>query len=119
MSAEVLCIIIGLFISIFTFKPNKIKNASYTRGKVCAKEYEYIPGAEMNLYFITVRYFVNGIEYYVKSQFRQSYIKDGTKMLLKYNKNNPEECIIIPKISIFMSICFIGFGIYAIISKSR
>ena len=119
MGAGILCICIGIIILLSSFKPTKVKKASYVKGEVCAREYQYIPGAERNMYFITVRYFVNSKEYYLKSQFSQSYIKDGTKILLKYNKQNPEECIIIPRGIMFIAVAFIAFGIYAIISSLK
>lgn len=116
MGAGILCICIGTIILLFSFKPFKIKNAVYLKGEVCAREYHHEFDNKMPSYYITVRYFVNGIEYYSKSKFRQSYIKDGKKILLKYNQNNPNECIIIPKKIIFGSFIFISFGIYAILS---
>jgi len=116
MGAGILCIFIGMVILLFNFKPFQIKNASYIKGEVCANEYHYEPGDKKKLYYITIRYFVNGTEYYSKSKFRQTYIKDGKKILLKYNQDNPNECIIIPKGIIYASFIFILFGIYAILS---
>ncbi len=116
MGVGISCLGIGIVILLFSFKPFKIKNAVYAKGEVCAREYQYAPGDESNLYYITIRYFANGIEYYSKSNFRQTYIKDGKKILLKYNKDNPNECLIIPKRIIFGSLIFILFGIYAILS---
>lgn len=116
MGAGIVCICIGIVILLFNFKPNKIKNAVYTKGEVCSQEYYYIPGDKQNLYYISVRYFINGTEYYAQSKFRQSYIKDGKKILLKYNKENPKECLLIPKGSILVALIFILFGLYAILS---
>lgn len=116
MGAGILCICIGIIVLLFSFKPFKIKNAVYVKGEVCAREYHHEPRDEHNLYYITIRYFVDGIEHYSKNKFRQTYIEDGKKILLKYNKENPDECIIIPKGIVFGALIFIVFGVYAILS---
>lgn len=116
MGAGILCICIGLIILCFCFKPFQIKNAMYGKGEVCAREYHYEPGDEINSYYHTIRYFAKGVEYYSKCKFRQGYIKDGKKILLKYSKDNPKEVIIIPKGIIFGAFVFIIFGIYIILS---
>lgn len=101
---------------LFGFKPFKIKKPAYVQGKVCSREYHYEPGDEKNQYYISVRFFANNIEYYTKSKFRTSYIKNGAKILLKYNKDNPNDCIIIPNKTIPVSAILFLFGIYIILS---
>lgn len=118
VGAGILCIIIGIIIILLYGDYKRIPNAKKTEANVCSVEWDKELDEGKKFFYANIQYFVEGKEYYIKTKDKKRYgYRNGKKIIVKYNKENPSQAIILHNLTDYiMPMFWIGFGIFAIIS---
>lgn len=117
MKCGIVCVILGFFM-LFVFGVfKKVPNQKKVKGKIYRNEFSHYESDEdggSNLYYFYVRYIVDGKEYSIKSKYTSSYRRIGSKVIVRYNSEDPEDAVIVDKMIIIFGLIFIVIGIYTI-----
>lgn len=124
MGAGIVCFIVAIF-ALFIFGAFKrVPNQAKTEGIIDSIEFaefshDALDNTGRNLYYYYIKYIINGREYLLKTKLKSSITNViGKKRIIKYNKNNPKQAIVIPDKREYIFACiFFLFGIYAILSS--
>ena len=115
LGAGICSIIVGIIIIIVFGNYKKIPNAKKVKGIICSKEYKYDSREKIPTFYRNIKYIVDGKEYYIKTKDRSSNYREGRKIIVKYNSQNPEQAITIHSFNAYIvPLVFILFGIYSI-----
>jgi len=85
----------------------RVKNQNTTTGTVVSVEYKYDSDETRPTFYAYAEYEVNGIIYAVKSRNRSSSYYAGQKLKIAYNKENPGEAFIKPRIANYIVVMII------------
>ncbi len=118
MNAGVVSIIIGFVVLIVFGFFKRVPNQKKVKGVICDNEFSHYESDDgTNMYYYYVRYIVDGKEYLLKSNFTSSYRRIGSKVIVRYNSENPEEAVIVDMFVVIFAIVFIVIGICLLISN--
>lgn len=87
MIIGLICIVIGIIIILFYGDFKKIPNVVKTEGYA-------VKDNELKSTYSSIKYLVNGKEYYVQTKYKKRY-KTGKKFTIKYNSKEPSQAIVL------------------------
>lgn len=117
MNVSVVSIIMGFIVLIVFGFFKRVPNQKKVKGKIYSNEFSHYESDDdggSNMYYFYVRYIVDGKEYSIRSKYTSSYRRIGSKVIVRYNSEDPEEAVIVDKMIIIFGLIFIVFGIYTI-----
>lgn len=117
MKVGIVIVIMGFFNLFVHGVFKRVPNQKKVKGEIYSNEFSHYERDEdggSNLYYFYVRYIVDGKEYSIKSKYTSSYRRIGSKVIVRYNSENPEDAVIVDKLIIIFGLIFIGIGIYTI-----
>ena len=103
-----MALMLGFITGVF----RRVPNPKSVAGEIVSLEREKTMSSEQTTYAAYVEYCVNGMLYTTKSRYTSATFHVGDKLRVVYNKANPQQAIIRPRVTIYFAmIGFVAAGI--------